>query len=169
LRPCSQSGDSCNWAKARDRLRRQPRREAASSKDRASRRLGSGFGRKRGGRPAVNGSVLAQYDVTEASTGFDGNRETERKIVFVDGAHSLTGLIVGTYPGLRVRPVYPCVSCGPAREPGNVLGWQPRTVGKHAPLAAFTGKHRIKGDTGKLWAVRRHWRALSALVPRRPS
>jgi hypothetical protein len=92
---------------ASGKLRRQPSCEATSSKHRASRGSGCGFRRERGSGPSVNRSVLAQDYVTEASAAFCDNREAERKIVPIDGAHSVNRLIVCAYPNLRVRPVYP--------------------------------------------------------------
>jgi hypothetical protein len=95
----------------------QPCREDAPPKDMATYGPGCGFRRKRGTGPSVNRSVIAPDDVTEAPIGLSSNRQAERKVVLFDGAHSITRLIVLSYPGVDVWPGNPSLGLGFARKP----------------------------------------------------
>ena len=95
----------------------QPCREDAPPKDMAA--YGPGCGRRRecGTGPSINRSVIAPDDVTEAPVGFSSNRQVEGKVVLLDGAHSITRLIVLSYPGVDFWPGNPSLGLGSVREP----------------------------------------------------
>ena len=125
-------------------------REATPSKHRATCGSGCGLRRERHPRTSINCSVAAQDHVSKATDRFPSDREAQRKVVLIDWAHSVTGLIVRADPGLCFWPRYPRFSFGSARKAGNIPVRQPRIVCEQTPLATFAGKHGVERDPWKL-------------------